>query len=262
MQFYRIAALLRRYLFFSTLEILRIVDILYWPIFDIVLWGFTGVWIQNVSSQSGAPLILLTGLVFWQVVMRSMMEISMSFIEELWSQNLINLFATPLKISEWVVSVLLLSTIKSIFSLLFGASIVWLIYGISIFSSGLPLIPLFCLLLVSGWSLGFISVSILVTAGQRAQTLLWIICWLFAPFSGVFYPVAVLPWWAQKISSVLPTTYVFEGMRAMLAHRPLSANHWYWGVGLAVCYALLSLALFVILFHRSKTRGLARLQLD
>ena len=208
------------------------------------------------------PLILLTGLVFWQVVMRAHMEISMSFLEELWSQNLINLFATPLSISEWLAAVILLSFVKSLFALFFGALVVWLLYGIFIFSSGLLLIPFFVLLLISGWSLGLIGISILVSAGQRAQSLVWIVCWVLAPFSGVFYPVAVLPVWAQNVAYALPTTYLFEGMRLFITTGSMPVEYWYTSSILAAAYFLLSLLLFLYLFRKSKIQGLARLQID
>ena len=262
MQFHRISAVFWRYLSSSTFEFLRLVDIFYWPIFDIVLWGFTGLWLQNVGSATNVPLILLTGLVFWQVVMRAHMEVSMSFLEELWSQNLINLFATPLSISEWLAAVILLSFVKSLFALFFGALVVWLLYGIFIFSSGLLLIPFFVLLLISGWSLGLIGISILVSAGQRAQSLVWIVCWVLAPFSGVFYPVAVLPVWAQNVAYALPTTYLFEGMRLFITTGSMPVEYWYTSSILAAAYFLLSLLLFLYLFRKSKIQGLARLQID
>ena len=39
---------------------------------------------------------------------------------------------------------------------------------------------------------------------------------LLLPLTCVYYPVAVLPHWLQWVAWVLPPTYVFEGMRALL----------------------------------------------
>jgi len=262
MQIYRILAIFKRYFFLSSKEPLRLVDVFYWPTFDIILWGFAGLWIQRAGAAGTQPIVLLTGLVFWQVVMRSLMEIALSFLEELWAQNLINLFATPVRISEWVVAVILLSVIKSFLTLLFGAFMVWLLYGIFILSTGLFLVPLFAALIICGWAFGFVSVSILVTAGQRAQSLVWIICWIFAPFCGVFYPIEILPIWAKAISSILPMTYLFEGMRLHMTTGHMPAEYWIKALTLAGGYSLMSLVLFLYLFQRSKINGLARLQVD
>jgi ABC-2 type transport system permease protein len=42
---------------------------------------------------------------------------------------------------------------------------------------------------------------------------------LFMPLTCVYYPVTTLPIWLQPIAWVLPPTYVFEGMRALLIHK-------------------------------------------
>ncbi len=262
MQIYRIVAIFKRYFLLSSREPLRLVDVFYWPTFDIILWGFAGLWIQQAGSAETQPIVLLTGLVFWQVVMRSLMEIALSFLEELWAQNLINLFATPVRISEWVVAVVLLSVIKSCLTLLFGTFMVWLLYDIFILSTGLFLVPVFCLLILCGWGFGFVSLSILVTAGQRAQSLVWIICWVFAPFCGVFYPIEILPFWAKAISSILPMTYVFEGMRLRMTTGEMPMEYWIKALTLASGYTVLALIVYLYLFQGSKTNGLARLQVD
>jgi ABC-2 type transport system permease protein len=39
---------------------------------------------------------------------------------------------------------------------------------------------------------------------------------LFMPLTCVYYPVATLPTWLQPVAWLLPPTYVFEGMRALV----------------------------------------------
>src|SRR5262249_17647187 len=55
--------------------------------------------------------------------------------------------------------------------------------------------------------------------GLGAENMAWTIMFIFLPLTCVYYPVAVLPPWLQHVSWLLPPTYVFEGMRAlMIAH--------------------------------------------
>ena len=83
---------------------------------------------------------------------------------------------------------------------------------------------------------------------------------LFAPFSAVFYPVAILPHWAQSISWTLPTTYVFEGMRQILNHQPFPYTFIFYSFILNILYLSFSIFLFKTMFEKSRKKGLARLE--
>src|SRR5438105_3760904 len=92
-------------------------DLFYWPFMDILLWGFTSVWIQSQNSIEELPLILMTGMIFWQITRRGSMDISVSLLLEFWNRNLVNLFSTPLKIYEWAIGVILLCLCKLIITI-------------------------------------------------------------------------------------------------------------------------------------------------
>jgi ABC-2 type transport system permease protein len=80
-----------------------------------------------------------------------------------------------------------------------------------------------------------------------------------APFSAVYYPVDVLPPWAQAISSALPMTYVFEGMRKVLRGAPMPLHELLVSFGLNILYLSLTILFFGWMFERSRDRGLGRL---
>jgi len=79
------------------------------------------------------------------------------------------------------------------------------------------------------------------------------------PFSGAYYPIEVLPAWAQKVSAMLPMSYVFTGMRQYVLHNQSPAPLLLKGYLLSTVYAIGAIALFVYCFKRSKQNGLARL---
>ena len=56
----------------------------------------------------------------------------------------------------------------------------------------------------------------------------------------MFYPVSVLPGWMQAIAAVLPPSYVFEGMRAVVAGQPPPWGRLAIGGVLAVVYLVLA----------------------
>jgi ABC-2 type transport system permease protein len=253
-------AVFMRY-FYVAAKLDHLSDLLYWPAIDIFLWGMTTVWIQHQDQAlPDIALVLLTGLIFWQIVWRGNYEVGVNLLLEFWNRNLVNLFATPLKLFEWVIGIMLMGVFKIVISVLFGSLLVYLLYTLNVFTVGWAFLPFTGLLLMAGWIFGFLAAGIVVYWGQRVQMLAWMTAYIFAPFSAVFYPVSALPSWAQSISWCLPTTYIFEGMREVLLHHTFSLNYFLISLGLSVVYLTLSFAFFKFMFEKSREKGLARLE--
>lgn len=238
----------------------QLVDLFYWPLVDILLWGLTSLWIRQQSHVPLLPLMLMTALIFWQVAWRGSIDISVNLLQEFWNRNLVNLFSTPLKISEWVGGVLLLCVCKLFITVFFGAFLVYLLYSLNVFLVGWAFIPFVALLLMFGWFLGFTAAGVIIYWGKQMEMLAWMIAFIFAPFSAVFYPVAVLPPWAQMIAWSLPTTYVFEGMRSLLAGGTFPIDYFFKSLALNCLFLFLSLTFFKVMFNKSREKGLGRLE--
>jgi ABC-2 type transport system permease protein len=252
------AVFLRYFYLFAKLD--QIADLLYWPAIDIVLWGLTTVWMQQQVGGTDVAKIVLTGLVFWQIVWRGNYEISVNLLQEFWNRNLVNLFSTPLKLIEWILGVLMLGTTKVFVALGFGVVAVYLLYTLNIFTLGWAFIPFIAMLMVSGWVIGFLAASVVIYWGQRFQMLAWMTAYIFAPFSAVYYPVTVLPPWAQKLAWSLPTTYIFEGMRSVLRGGLFPWQDFFICLVLNLFYLGLVIALFCWSFEKSRSKGLARFE--
>lgn len=255
----RILAVFMRY-FYTIWGLHQISDLFFWPFVDILLWGLTTVWIQQQQSTSNLALIILSGLIFWQILTRAAYDISVNLLQEFWNRNLINLFSTPLSEIEWAIGSVLLSFCKMLISLSFGSFLVYLLYALNVFTIGWYFIPFAASLMMSGLSIGFLSSCVILRWGQKLEAVTWMSAFFFAPFSAVFYPVASLPHWAQSISWCLPMTYVFEGMRALLQRHEFLMNDFLISIGLNLIYLVLSIALFKYAFYCSRVKGLARLE--
>lgn len=260
MKFHRIYGMLLHYFYGFRHSYDKLVDAFYWPTLDLFLWGLTSTFVQTAGA--GIPnfiLIIVSGIVFWIIFWRAQYEITMGLLDELWNKNLVNIFVTPLRFSEWVTSWLIMGIIKGLVSFGFAAILAYLMYKTNIFVYGLPMIPFMVLLLLSGWWLGFFVASIIMRFGSKVQTLAWSMPWILAPFSAIYYPVDVLPQWAQLIAKILPTSYVFEGMRKVISTGQFDMSMFVIGLGLNLVY--LSLALFAIhkSFQAIMQRGIIKL---
>ncbi len=235
-------------------------DLFFWPFMDILLWGFTSVWIQSHNSIGELPLILMTAMIFWQITRRGSMDISVSLLLEFWNRNLVNLFSTPLKIHEWAIGVILLCLCKLIITISFGATVIYFLYTLNVFTIGWAFLPFTASLLIFGWVIGFLAASTIIYWGNNAGSFAWMIPFVFAPFSAIFYPVDVLPQWAQIIAWLFPTAYIFEGMRSILSSAVFPSSYFWISLALDIVYLSLSLFLFKCMFEKSRAKGLARLE--
>lgn len=250
-----------RYLYLFRHSLDRLSDTFYWPAMDLLVWGFTSIYLQKQSQNvPGLIVAILTGLIFWLVVWRSQYEITVNLLEEMWSRNLVNLFTSPLKVSEWIVAVLILGILKMILSFLFASGLALILYKANIFNFGFLLLPFFLSLLLTGWFAGFFVAGLIIRFGTRIQTLAWSGVVLLSPFSAIYYPVNILPTWAQKVAQIIPTSYIFEGMREVLFTSNLSGEKLVISFILNIFYLILAILFFNFMFEKSKRLGLARLE--
>lgn len=261
MKISRITGIIIRHSFTFVRDLNKVLNLIYWPAVDIFIWGFNSVWVNNqILQENKISLIMLTAVSLWIIVYTASQSIAKSILEEIWSQNLVNLFSTPLKIYEWVSGIMVISLLDLTISFFVSVLIVKTLYGINILNIGVPLIYFVALLILSGWILGFLAAGFLIYFGQRVESLPWMVGWIFVPFSSVFFPISVLPEWAQKISRFLPMPYAFESMRNFVLNDFLDYKLIGYSVLLNFIYFALSLTFFVCMFKKSKKLGLARLE--
>jgi ABC-2 type transport system permease protein len=257
MRIHRITALVTRHLYLYRRSLPRLMEIFYWPFLDLVVWGFITLYLMKFQGQlPGFVTFFLGALILWDVLFRSQQGITISFLEEIWARNLMNLFASPLTPGEFLMATMAMSVFKvtAVSAVMAVAALAF--YSYNVFMIGLWLFPFVLNLIVAGWIIGILTTSLIMRFGQEAEVLAWGMVFLFQPISCVFYPMDVLPQWLQAIAWANPAAHVFEGMRAVITQGTLPLPHLVWSVGLNALY----LAVMVAWFHRTfgicKERGL------
>jgi ABC-2 type transport system permease protein len=199
----------------------RLFPMVTWVAIDIVLWGFITQYLNTVSG-SGVNFVptLLGGVLLWDFCTRIMQGVSTAFLEDVWSRNFLNLFASPLSISEYITGLVITSIMTSAVGLMIMLLLATGLFHLQFFSLGLPLVGFLLVLFVFGITLGILGSAIVLRLGPASEWLLWPLPALLSPFAAVFYPLAILPHWMQVAAHVLPPSYVFEGMRSLIAGRP------------------------------------------
>lgn len=232
---------------------------LYWPFLDILVWGFLGAWMQRAQNIPNFAAVTLLGILLLQVVFRTPNVIIMGFLDEIWANNLVNLFSLPLRLSEWITGIIIFAAIIAAAVASCSIAAMWLLYHLPLAKIMMAFLIFAPPLFICGTWLGFMGLLMVVSFGKRAQELGFIIAWFFAPFSGGFYPIDALPEWGKAISSLLPMSYILEGMRNYILADVNPLPYLVKGYAMALLYATIAIALFVYAFSRSKIKGLARL---
>jgi ABC-2 type transport system permease protein len=252
----RVWAMLLRYLYILRSSWPRTIELLYWPTLQMLIWGFMSQFLrQNSSYVAQAFGVLLGAVMLWDLLFRSQLGLSMSFLEEMWARNLGQLFVTPLRLYEWVISLLAMSVIRVTIGIVPAALLAIPLYHYSIFDMGLPLVGFLVVLMAMGWALGLAICGGILRHGMGAEGLAWSVIFALAPLSCIYYPVTILPVWLQPFAWALPSTYVFEGMRAIMIEHNFRADYLFSAAGLDLVYLALGATIFFIAFRDARRRG-------
>jgi ABC-2 type transport system permease protein len=255
--FSRIAAIALRQYYLLRGSPARILPLFAWVAIDILLWGFMTKYLNTISSPGFSFIPALLGaVVLWDFFTRVMHGIATAFLEDVWSRNFLNMFASPLSIGEYLAGLVLTSIATSAIGLAVMLLLATAAFGLSFAPYGLMLFPFFLVLFLFGIALGVTGIAVVLRLGPASEWFVWPIPALLSPFVGVFYPLSTLPAWMQVISHLLPPAYVFEGMRAIVAGGRFSGVNLFWGALLALLYIVLACWFFARIHRHAVRTGL------
>jgi ABC-2 type transport system permease protein len=230
----RLAAVALRQFYLIRGSVSRVLPLFAWVAVDMVLWGFLSRYLSTVAPAGpDFTATLLGAVLLWDFFTRVMQGVTMAFLEDVWSRNFLNFFASPLRISEYLGGLVVTSMATSMVGLAVMLALATLAFGLSFFGCGMLAAPALLVLFSFGIALGILGSAIVLRLGPAAEWFIWPIPAMVAPFAGVFYPVSILPPWMRAVSRALPPAYVFESLRSVAAGKPASAGGLWAAAGLA-----------------------------
>jgi ABC-2 type transport system permease protein len=228
-----------------------------WIAIDIVLWGFISRYLNTVASPGYNFVPALLGAVLlWDFFTRVMQGVTMAFFEDVWSRNFLNIFGSPMSITEYVTGLVLSSIATSSVGLLAMFILAGAIFRLDLFLYGVAALPFLAVLFLFGVALGIMASALVMRLGPSAEWFIWPIPALVSPFAGVFYPLDVLPRWMQFVARCLPPAYVFENLRHLVKGGAVSPAQLLEGSLLAIGYILLACFIFTQTYRTVVRTGL------
>jgi ABC-2 type transport system permease protein len=253
----RVAAVVLRQVYLLRGSPIRLLPMVAWVAIDIVLWGFISRYLGTVAGpRVNFVATLLGAVLLWDFLGRVMQGVTTAFFEDVWSRNFLNLFATPLKVSEYLAGLVITGICTSLLGLAAMLTLATTVFGLSFLSYGAALVPFVLVLFLTGIGLGIFGAALVLRFGPASEWLIWPIPSLLSPFVGVFYPLSTLPGWMQAVGHALAPSYVFESMRAIVAGRPAPWDRLALGAGLSAVYLALAGLTFAAVYRYALRSGL------
>lgn len=252
----RIEALFLKYYYNMKRNLDRIFDIFYWPAVGLFTWGFTSMFIDDISDGGGYIGFFLSAFVLWTLVQRSQQDLSTALLEDFWNDNIYNTFSSPITNLDLFVATTLYSVARALVAFLFLFLLGMVFYSFNIFDLGLiSLSILGGTLVLFGSAIGAFVSGLIYRFGQRIQVFAWSTIVILQPISAVFYPRDILPGLFYYSSYLVPTSYVFEGMRVVLDTGETPWTHISISLGMTMVYLFIGYAVFAHLLEKSRQKG-------
>jgi ABC-2 type transport system permease protein len=258
----RVYALILRHLYLYRRSLARVMEVVFWPVMNLLLWGFVTAYLERFVLPA-TIIFLLGAMILWDVLYRSQQAITLSLTEEFWVKNVLNVFIAPVRIVEMMTAYCAVGILKAAATTVLLGSLAFVLYRFNLLAVGPALVPFLAGLLLFGWAVGMFTMGLVIRYGHAAEALIWGVPFLIQPLSAVFYPVDVLPAGLQSIARLLPSTYVFEGMRIALQDNTVNYPVLLWSYGLNLVYLACGAGFFGWMLKRAREKGyLSRTQME
>lgn len=252
----RVGAMALRYWYLLRSSWPRMLELVYWPTVQMVMWGFLQLYVdQNASFFARAGGAFIGAVLLWDILFRGQLGFSVSFLEEMWARNMGNLMMSPLRPVEFVAALMIMSIVRLAIGMLPVSLLAMGFFGFNIYGLGLALVAFFANLILTSWAVGILVSGLILRNGMGAEGLAWTIMFLLLPLACVYYPVAILPGFLQTVAWMLPPTYVFEGMRALLIEQVFCPDLMAWALMLNVIYFTAAVFAFLKLLDSARRQG-------
>jgi len=129
----KIYALSLRHLYLIKGSFPRILDLIYWPTVQIILWGFISKFFTlNSSFYENTVGVILSAAILYDFLFRASISYNMMFLEEIWSRNFTNLFIAPIKLSEIIAALTITAILRTLIGLIPAALLATQLFDVSI----------------------------------------------------------------------------------------------------------------------------------
>ena len=255
----RVYAIFLRQIFLIKSNPTRLSSMFLMLIVNIIQWGFISQYLGSLGESTFSFITVILGaVILWEFLSRAQQGMMRGFLEDIWTQNFINYFASPLQIREYLGGLVLTSILISLSGFFLMVLLAGLAFGYNVFKIGLFLLPFMFILFIFGIAMGIFVSAVIFRLGPSGEWLGWPLPLVLSVFSGVFYPISTLPSALQVVARLMPPCYVFESIRRMLSTGAFSIGLMVdvlIGSSLAILYLMIVYRFFMAVYRHNLRNG-------
>lgn len=254
MRLYKIKALMYRDFLILGRAKFRLVELFYFPLTTILIWGLFSIFTRNVSVETG--IMVLAVNIFWSFSHLSQFTTNIQINQDIWSGSFRQVMSSGFTRFEYITARVISSSVSSaavmIYMLLIAS-----VFGLTLFfEQPLVTISLSAICLIGSMSLAITVTALILFLGREYAFLAWTLLEGFILLSAPVYPVEVFPLPLQYVSQAMPFTNVFEGVRELINFGTISPHLLVNGLIIASIYLIVSIPLYHLSFSRAKKNGM------
>ena len=225
--------------------------VLVYPLVSMFSIGLFAAFVIGSNANADSLIFVFAGIIAWDFYDITQRAITYGITYEIWAESLKHFFSTTSTERDYVIGNGVFGLLSSFLSLLVVGVMGLLIFGFNIFSAGAYLFLACLSIFVFAVSIGLMIDYFMITRDLKYMSLIWIATGIIMIFSGVYYPVSVLPEPARSLSYALPSTHAIEAIRfALVSDFSLA------GLSIALSFAIT--AIYFVVGYGSFVRGVRK----
>ena len=249
MNFRKIMALVYRDLIVIKKSKWRLVEIFYFPVTTIIIWGFFASYSRTLVFEAGLFVLIVN--VFWNFAYVGQSTVNIQLMDDAWNGSLKQMFLSGVSEIEYIVARILTSSIVSSVVLVFLLSIAYLFVGSELKpASSIAVISV--LTLITSMAMGVLISSLIIALGRGYGFLAWTALQVFILLSAPFFPKEMFPIPLRYVTEVMPYTHIFEAARNLATDSPVFFGS---AIIVAAGYSVLVWPLYIYFFRLARKNG-------
>jgi len=210
--------------------------------------------------SEGAPLdsmmFVFVGVIVWNLYGLTQRAVTYGITFDIWSASLKHSFIGKSSIRHFVVGNALFGLTSSMATAVLIGIVGYFVFGFNLLVAGFFLVNLF-FVFIFATAIGLVINGLMLAKGDKYMSLIWMGTGIIMIFSGIYYPVSILPVPMQAISNAIPVSHSLASLRASLGFgQSLAVNSLVTGAALSLVYLAIGAWIFRLGLKRGRTSGM------
>src|SRR5216683_1963621 len=250
----RLTAFAYRNLIMARRNVFFLFELTFWPGVAMLSHGLLTRFLDLTPQMTA---FILVGTVALSAVQVCQLDVAYAVLFDIWSKSMKHQFLTPVRIHHLALGSWLVGVGRGVIVWALMALIGSWAFGFDFIGAGPGSLTLFLLgCFLCSLIIGLLVCSLVLLFGTRAETSAWAAVNFIVMLSGIYYPVSVLPGWAQSVAAGIPLTYFLDAFRQGYGFEPHFAHAWLKGFALTGIYVVLAHWALASAITRSRRTGL------